>query len=143
MADKEHRQKKFIAAYVERGADKKSAASDTGVPIRTVQRWFNSDEEFQLQIEEVFSEIEGSLMQEAFRRAMGGSDNLLKFLLKAVNPTLFDERCRQQSYVSAMNEQRAIDVGNDSVDIREILVDLQKMDPFIDYAPVLSQSDKD
>lgn len=98
--NKESKQARFLAAYIECGANKMRAAKKANIPERTMFRWFREDQDFRERVSKAFEEFESDLLQVAMERAKGGSDVLIMFLLKAISPSRFCEAGRKQAFES-------------------------------------------
>lgn len=140
MADKIVRQQQFIAAYVENGGDKKAAAEQASIALRSVQRWFSEDLEFNEKLKKVFSEVEPLLLQEAVRRALEGSDNLLKFLLKSMRPEVYDDNYRKQLLANEGIEKINQPTDSEPFDPIEYVRELAKVDPYVNYQAVIEDA---
>jgi len=93
--DSDERKRVAVAAYKAKGtlAD---CAKSAGVPRSTVERWIVEDPVFRESMIDAHEEVIDSLERAAIRRAKGsvkngipGSDDLLKFLLRANRPGKF------------------------------------------------------
>lgn len=103
-------QQKFLDAYVSNGGITKSALKAAGVSRDTFIEWKTNDPEFKKGFEEVQTHWVEELRKTAFLRAQAKSDVLLMFLLKALQPDVFDEDVRKQQYVGLNNSKDAIPV---------------------------------
>lgn len=91
----EARIKKAKAAWLATyrgGGTREEAAKKAGVSRRTFYRWLELDEEFRREVDDAKEESTERLEDEAFRRAMAGSDTMLIFKLKARRPEIYRER---------------------------------------------------
>jgi len=77
-------QQMYIIQFATRGT-KTAAAKAAGVPYSVVQKW-NEDPEFRACLNEALEMVTDTLEEELFRRAMTGSDTLMKEAMKAYKP---------------------------------------------------------
>jgi hypothetical protein len=132
---KKERQTRFLAEYIGSGGLRTAAAKRAQVPPRTMLRWFKNDLEFQAKIrDEVFPKLESVLLMEATRRAMNGSDSLLQFLLKAVNPSRYDTQVRVQT--EAENREKQQDQMLESTMTPDEILEVYRADPY--YSKILT-----
>lgn len=82
------RQKRYLAAYAECGS-LKEAAQITGIGKSAHYEWLAKYPEYRVAYETATQRAIDSLEEEAKRRAMVGSDNLMMFMLKAKRPNEF------------------------------------------------------
>lgn len=100
MSAKKAKQARYLAAYIECGADKLLAAQKAGVPESTMHRWFREDEEFREKVHNTFDLFEAELFELALERAKSGSDTMIIFLLKACRPERYCETVRKQMFAA-------------------------------------------
>ncbi len=91
---------KFLASHM-LGNSVVKAAMVAGVDRRTIYRWRDSDPEFAKAWREARDGLVEDLEMEAYKRAFGGNDRLLMFLLKSYKPVTYNQLLRQ-----ARNRQR-------------------------------------
>jgi len=80
-----------IAAYSELGRVD-LACQKAGVPKSLHYRWLHLDPTYKAEFEAARERMVGMLEDEAFRRAIDGSDKMLEILLKANAPEKYRER---------------------------------------------------
>ena len=85
--------KAFLAAYAELGTIV-HACRAANVPRRTVYNWRQADEDFALALHDAGQDVRDDLVKEAIRRAKDGSDTMLIFMLKALDPAMFRENVK-------------------------------------------------
>lgn len=81
----------FLVAFARQGVVS-YAAKAAGVGRRTVYDWLEKDPDFRTLFADAEQEGIDALEAEAHKRAIGGSDVLLIFLLKASRPSKYRER---------------------------------------------------
>lgn len=91
-ATPEIRKRTFIAAYIETAGVIGDACKITGVDIRTPYQWRREDVAFAQQWEIARDLARLVMVDESKRRAMRGSDTLLKFELQAEMPNRYRKR---------------------------------------------------
>ncbi len=95
MSGQAGQQKKeaFLAAYADCGTIL-HAARAVGISRQTVYNWQQADEDFAVAMHASTRDVRDDLFAEARKRAKDGSDTLLIFLLKALDPEMFRENVR-------------------------------------------------
>lgn len=137
----------YLKSYVAHDGNKARAAEEANVSERTYYRWFSQDQDFQLKA----AELEQALFEEAVGRARAGSDNLLKFILQALNPQRFDSGIRKQiianaamQELEAFRSQQRNTIEADGHQTLESALDsiaeLVVVDPYVDYEKMLSEA---
>ena len=81
----------LIAAYAS-GGNVSEAVRQVGVGRRTHYDWLQEDQEYAQAFEDARQDAGESLVAEARRRAIAGSDTLLIFLIKGAFPEVYRER---------------------------------------------------
>ena len=89
MAHTPETRNKFIDALASTG-QVNSACEIAGIDKKTAYNWRNSDKEFAVKWSDAIDQSTSELEDEAIRRAMDKSDNLLMFLLKSRDPKYRD-----------------------------------------------------
>lgn len=90
VSPKEEAQDRFLAAYQE-SCIVGEAAKASGVTRRTLYRWKDADREFASRWEETRRYVRDNLEGIAYKRADEGSDTLVIFLLKSLDPGRYRE----------------------------------------------------
>lgn len=83
------KQRAFLGAYVESGSVA-AAARAAGVHRTTHYEWWERDAAYREAFAQARERLADLLVDEAFRRALEGSDRLLEFLLKGLRPEVFN-----------------------------------------------------
>jgi hypothetical protein len=86
------RHKKVFLEHFRNCGNITAAAQATGCVRRAIYRWQEDDDAFVAEFRDAELQATDGLEAEAWRRAMGGSDLLLIFLLKARAPEKYRER---------------------------------------------------
>ncbi len=84
------RQRKFLQAY-EETASISQAAQVAQVHRTTHYQWLK-EEAYRRAFQEIQATVGDLLMDEAVRRALAGSDQLLQFLLRGLKPEIFNRQ---------------------------------------------------
>lgn len=92
------KQDEFIVKYFECNGIKSRAAKKVGIDPTTVTRWFK-DEEFLERLESMREEFHGVLYTQLYARACKKSDTAAIFLLKSMNPEMYDDAIRKLKYM--------------------------------------------
>ena len=106
----------FLKAYTTNGGITRGALKTAGVSRDTLLRWQTDDPDFKKDFEEIQNHWVEDLRRTAFLRAQAKSDVLLMFLLKALQPQVFDDDVRKQQYVGLLNSSK------DAIPVRATLV---------------------
>lgn len=106
---------KFLKAYTQNGGITRQALKTAGVTRDTLLDWQVNDPEFKKDFEEVQQHWVEELRKTAFLRAQAKSDVLLMFLLKSLQPEVFDDDVRKQQYVGLQGNK-------DNIPVRATLV---------------------
>ena len=85
---------RFVEAH-KKGMSVVNAALAAGVERRTIYRWRDRDPEFAKAWREAREGMVEDLEMEAYKRAFGGNDRLLMFLLKSYKPVTYNQRQQQ------------------------------------------------
>lgn len=86
----EARKAKALAQY-RRFGSVSSACAAAGIARRTFYNWLEQDREFAGLLQDARDDVADELEEAAMRRAMGGSDRMIIFLLKANRPWKYRE----------------------------------------------------
>lgn len=84
------RQRKFLQAY-EETASISQAARAANIHRSTHYQWLK-DEAYRRAFQEIQATLGDLLLDEAVRRALAGSDQLLQFLLRGLKPEIFNRQ---------------------------------------------------
>lgn len=103
-------QVRYLQAYMSSGGITKTALRLSMVDRETLDRWKADDPVFQKALRAAELHWVEELRRTAFIRAQAKSDVLLMFLLKSLQPEVFDEDIRKQQYVGLSNQKDAIPV---------------------------------
>lgn len=87
------RKKAFLAAYREYSTIT-HACTAAGVGRSTVYDWQQADEDFAVAMHDARHGVRDDLVMEGVRRAKDGSDTMLIFMLKALDPEMFRENVK-------------------------------------------------
>ena len=94
MTEKTSKKRQTFLKCLENGDSVQNAANVAGVARGTVYRWKQESEDFATAWDEALDSGVDRLEDEAYRRAMDGSDTLLIFLLKSKRPKVYSEKQR-------------------------------------------------
>jgi len=109
-ATKKERQAEFLEAYVEYGT-KLRACDATGISYCTVKTWAKKEARFAKAMKEATDLVCENLESHAHARAKAGSDGLLTFLLKALNPEKYRERIDTRNVHAVDNDIKELVSG--------------------------------
>lgn len=107
---------RFLKAYTSNGGMTRNALKTAGISRDTLLQWQTNDPEFKKDFDEIQNHWVEDLRRTAFLRAQAKSDVLLMFLLKALQPQVFDDDVRKQQYVGLANASK------DAIPVRATLV---------------------
>ena len=94
MTQKTDKKRQVFLRCLENGDSVQNAANVAGVARGTVYRWKQESKDFASAWDEALDSGVDRLEDEAYRRAMDGSDTLLIFLLKSKRPKVYSEKQR-------------------------------------------------
>lgn len=92
------RQNEFISNYIVSSGNKTKAAEETGISRQTVYAWLEQ-EDFRDELELAERALLDDLRVTAHARALEKSDVLMIFLMKAIDPSKYDDNVRNRLYV--------------------------------------------
>jgi len=95
------RQHKFICEYVSNGGNKTRACKAVGMSRGTIYLWL-ADEDFKAELEEAEASFADEILVALRARAIEKSDMASFFLLKAFDPTMYDDNVRNRKYIEDM-----------------------------------------
>ena len=107
---------RFLAAH-KLGMSVVDASRLAGVERRTIYRWRDKDPEFAKAWREARRGLVEDLEMEAYKRAFGGNDRLLMFLLKSYKPVTYNQRQQQ----AKNRQQQAESAGDKDKDLAELV----------------------
>ncbi|NBB81653.1 MAG: terminase [Verrucomicrobia bacterium] len=94
MTENTPKKREAFLSCLENGDSVQNAANVAGVARGTVYRWRKEDEEFAAAWDMALDSGIDRLEDEAYKRALSGSDTLLIFLLKSKRPSIYSEKQR-------------------------------------------------
>jgi hypothetical protein len=103
-------QKQFLSTYASNGGITKAALKAAGVSREELAEWKADNPKFKNAIKDVEQHWIEELRKMAFMRAQTKSDVLLMFLLKALQPEVYDDDVRKQQFVGLSNQKDNIPV---------------------------------
>ena len=138
----------FVANYLQHNHNIQKALKATGVSYATYSAW-KLDPTFKAKISFANQNLVAELFAKARELALAGETDMLKFLLSALDPAMYDSKYRAQALENEALAARAVE-GNRQFTLQE-LRDLITNDPagqYIDVTPssepqVLLESAKD
>jgi|ETNmetMinimDraft_4_1059912.scaffolds.fasta_scaffold09265_1 hypothetical protein len=105
---------KFLKALADTGLVN-SACEIAGIDKKTAYNWRNSDEDFAAAWAEAIDKSTSLLEDEATRRAMDKSDNLLMFMLKSRDPKYRDRSTQDVNIKGKMDVVTLLQQGRERV----------------------------
>ena len=96
MTNATPKKRKAFLKCLANGDSVQNSANVAGVARGTVYRWRQEDESFAADWDMALDSGVDRLEDEAYKRALDGSDTLLIFLLKSKRPGVYSEKLRQE-----------------------------------------------
>lgn len=109
------KQNSFLKHYISSGGITKEALKSSGANREELDQWM-ADEKFRKAHKEAQSDWVEELRKAAMLRATAKSDVLLMFLLKSLQPDVFDDDVRKQQFVGLAGQNK------DAIPVRATLV---------------------
>lgn len=127
-------ERKFLALLVENGGSIAGACKEIGITRFVIHSWRQADEDFDRRFQLARALSSEAMRDEAIRRAMDGSDTLLKFELQARYPDLYRKRL-EITPPAGINGGKVIDVLATAEQAADVLL-IEKKDTATDGAAV-------
>lgn len=110
----------FLTHFADHGSVS-TAAELSGINRWTHYHWLKNDSDYQEAFHDAEKSAVSSLEDEARKRAIGGSDTLLIFLLKGLRPERFSDRHRVTHDFAADTDEELIERARNSERIRKLV----------------------
>jgi hypothetical protein len=94
------KQEEFVTEYFANGGRKRQAGEKLGIGWTTVKTWFATDPVFKEMVEDFKESWRDNLRAVALKRATEKSDTALIFMLKALDPEMYDDNIRKLRWLA-------------------------------------------